>query len=151
MPLITLAALKLAAAPALGILRAVPWQAWAAAAAIGAAWWWHDGRVDAAYAAGEAAAGAECAAARQETDRLASRARALRIEVAASASAGHEAVRAQITQRLPESRHAVRQALAAPVACPVGRALAVGDVVLPADALRGVRNAGAAVPGATRD
>jgi hypothetical protein len=149
--MISWAAIKLAAAPVVGVLRAVPWQAWAAAAVIGAAWWWLDGRLDAAHAAGKAGAEAECAAARQETDRLANRARALRIETAASASTAHEAVRAQITHRLQESRHVVRQALAAPVACPVGRTLAVGDVVLPADALRGVRNAAGAVPGAPRD
>jgi hypothetical protein len=148
---ITFAAVKLAAAPVVGVLRTVPWQAWAGAAAIGGAWWLHSSRVDAAYAAGKTAGDAECTAARQETDRLASRARAQRIETAASASTAHEAVRAQITQRLQESRHVVRQALAAPVACPAGRALAVGDVVLPADALRGVRNAAGAVPGAPRD
>jgi hypothetical protein len=151
MPLMSLAALRLAAAPAIGVLRAVPWWAWAAAAAIAAAWWLHSSRVDAAHAAGKAEADAECTAARQEADRMASRARAQRVEVAASASASHEAVRAQITHRLQESRHVVRQALAAPVACPAGRALAVGDVVLPADALRGVRNAAGPVPAARRD
>jgi hypothetical protein len=149
--MIAWAALKLAAAPVLGLLRAVPWWAWAAGATIGAAWWLHSSRVDAAHAAGKAEANAECTAARQETDRLASRARALRVETAASASTAHEAVRAQITHRLQESRHVVRQALAAPVACPVGRTLAVGDVVLPADALRGVRNAAGAVPGTPGD
>jgi ElaB/YqjD/DUF883 family membrane-anchored ribosome-binding protein len=150
--MIAWAAIKVAAAPALGVLRAVPWQAWAGAAAIGGAWWLHSSRVDAAHAAGKAEAEAACTDARQEADRMASRARALRVETAASAGTAHEAVRAQITQRLQESRHVVRQALAAPVACPAaGRTLAVGDVVLPADALRGVRNAAGAVAGASRD
>jgi hypothetical protein len=149
--MIAWAAIKLAVAPVLGVLRAVPWQAWAAAAAIGGAWWLHSSRVDAAHAAGRAETEAECTAARQETDRLANAARSRRIETAASASASHEVARTQITQRLQESRHVVRQALAAPVACPAGRALAVGDVVLPADALRGVRNAAGAVPGAPGD
>jgi hypothetical protein len=146
-----LTVVKLAAAPVLGVVRAVPWQAWAGAAAIGGAWWLHSSHVDAAHAAGKAEANAECTAARQETDRLASRARALRVEAAASASTAHEADRVQITKRLEESRHVVRQALAAPVACPTGQPLAVGDVLVPADALRGVRDAAGAVPGAPGD
>jgi hypothetical protein len=71
---------KLAAAPALGVLRAVPWQAWAAAAAIGVAWWWHDGRVDAARQAGGDAVRAEWATAT-----------ALAVEAAASAAAANRA------------------------------------------------------------
>jgi beta-glucosidase-like glycosyl hydrolase len=142
---------KLAAGSAFSFLRKVPWQAWAAAAAIGALWWLHNSRVDAAHAAGKAEADAACTEARQEADRMASRARAVRIETAASASAAHEIDRVQITKRLEESRHVVRQALAAPVACPIGSPLAVGDVLVPADALRGVRDAAGAVPGAPGD
>jgi hypothetical protein len=77
---LTWAAVKLAAAPALGVLRAVPWQAWAAAAAIGAAWWWHSGRVEAAHQAGKASVQALWAAANVKA-----------AQAAASAAAEHRA------------------------------------------------------------
>jgi hypothetical protein len=73
---LTWAAVKLAAAPALGVLRAVPWQAWAAAGAIGAAWWWHAGAVQAARAEGRAQGAAEWAKANGEAARAAAAAAA---------------------------------------------------------------------------
>jgi hypothetical protein len=73
---LTWAAVKLAAAPALGVLRAVPWQAWAAAGAIGAAWWWHAGAVQAARAEGRAQVAAEWAKANGEAARAAAAAAA---------------------------------------------------------------------------
>jgi hypothetical protein len=77
---LTWAAIKLAAAPALGVLRAVPWQAWAAAGAIGAAWSWHSGRVEAAHQAGKASVQALWAAANVKA-----------AQAAASAAAEHRA------------------------------------------------------------
>ena len=65
----------------------------------------------------------------------------------ADASASYQATAGAAAAALPESRHVVQQALRAPLACPAGPSPAVGDVLVPAAALDGLRRAAAASAG----
>lgn len=58
-----------------------------------------------------------------------------------TASAAHERDRAALARSLREARNAVSIAMRTPISCPNSGEL--GDLVLPADALRGVRDAAA--------
>lgn len=55
------------------------------------------------------------------------------------ASAAYQATRAAAAARLPEARHAISDALAAPMQCNADR---LADVVVPRSVLRGLRAAG---------
>jgi Flp pilus assembly protein TadB len=117
----------------------------AVAAALAASHWWawtHGARAERlewveAQAEVQAKADAELAAQRQETARVA---------------AQYEAQRAAIQRRLTRAHTDLRNALQRPISCPAGDSQPVGDVVIPADALRVLRDAGAdpgqAKPGA---
>lgn len=64
---------------------------------------------------------------------------------ARAAATSYETKAASIDTRLPEISHATQQDLAVPVPCPAASAppLELRDVVLPADVLRRLRDAGA--------
>lgn len=62
-----------------------------------------------------------------------------RADLALAASASHEADRAALARNLREARNAVSIALRTPISCPASGLAA--DVVLPAAALAGVRDA----------
>lgn len=64
---------------------------------------------------------------------------------AADAAGDFRAAQAAIAARQPEVRHALQDALRTPLACPAAAASqpAVGDVVVPAGAVRRLRDAGA--------
>ena len=116
----------------------------AVAASLAASHWWawttgarteHLEWVE-AQAQAQAKADAELAAQRQEAARVA---------------AEYEAQRAAIQRRLTRAHTDLRNALQRPISCPAGDPPAVGDVVIPADALRVLRDAaggGQAGPGA---
>lgn len=72
---------------------------------------------------------------------------ARRVDVALDASAAYEKTRAAAAAESRRPRHDVDVALQAPVAC-AGQPLQLGELVLPAAALDGVR--GAAIAGADR-
>lgn len=81
---------------------------------------------------------------RNATDRKLAR----QAEQSMAASTAHEQQRAAIAAQLRRSRDALSIALRAPISCPTdsepgSRAVALGDVLLPAAALDGVRSAGA--------
>jgi hypothetical protein len=129
-------------------LRALPWRrilpVLVLLAVVGGLIAWHVHRVDKAraegYALGKAEAKGRCEAdtltiQRREDKRAAeNRARADR------ESALHEAERDALRQQLQEARDAARTALRRPIKCPAS-GLAVGDIILPGDALRSVRGA----------
>ena len=106
----------------------------AVAAALAAShWWaWTQGaageRLDWVEAQAEAKrqADAQLEAQRQETARVA---------------AEYEAQRAAIQRRLTRAHTDLRNALQRPISCPAGQPQTVGDVVIPADALRVLRDA----------
>jgi hypothetical protein len=66
-----------------------------------------------------------------------------RAELALAASAEAEAYRAALAANLEDARHALQKALRRPISCPAGALL--GDVVLPAAAMDGLRSASGAV------
>jgi hypothetical protein len=66
-----------------------------------------------------------------------------RIDVALDASAAYEKSRAAVAAEIRKARHAVDVALQAPLSCPPGQPLQLGDLVLPAAVLDGVRGAAA--------
>jgi hypothetical protein len=68
----------------------------------------------------------------------------------ADASATYQAAASSAATALPETRHAVHEALRAPLACPPGSSPAVGDVLVPAAALNGLRRAAAGAAGVDR-
>ena len=106
----------------------------AVAAALAASHWWawtHGARAERlewveAQAEAQAKADAELAAQRQEAARVA---------------AEYEAQRAAIQRRLARVSTDLRNALQRPISCPAGDPPAVGDVVIPGDALRVLRDA----------
>lgn len=114
----------------------------AVAAALAASHWWawtHGARAERlewveAQAEAQAKADADLAAQRQETARVA---------------AEYEAQRAAIQRRLTRAHTDLRNALQRPISCPAGDPQTVGDVVIPADALRVLRDAAGGSGGQT--
>jgi hypothetical protein len=124
-------------------LGLVPWWAWlfAAGAAIAGATTWHLLQVGQARNEGRAEVQAQWDdVERQRAERIRAE-RERRAWLAIEQSKGHEAARAASARNLEEARHAVRTALSAPISCPSGQILQVGDVLLPGAALDGVRRA----------
>jgi hypothetical protein len=112
-------------------------------AAAGALIAWHVHRVDLArsegYGRGKAEVTARCDADTILRERLERRRAEDNRARADRESAEHEAARAALAQDLKEARDASRKALRRPISCPAGSSVAVGDVVVPGDALRGLR------------
>jgi hypothetical protein len=132
-------------------LLALPWAkiiaGVALAAAIGGALVWHASKVDAALARARTEVRAEWAAAEQAREDAEIRRAADNRARAEQAAAELEAARTARARELQEARDAARKALRRPIHCPAGQSVAVGDVVVPADALvqlRGMRKPAAA-------
>jgi len=100
------------------------------------------------YAAGEDAANLRWKTAEQERLDVERELRAENQRLANRSSASHEATRARIALDLTEARHALRNALSAPISCPAGPSATVGDFVVPGAALWSVRRAAAGAGGA---
>lgn len=79
--------------------------------------------------------------AQAETWRQADAQLAAQRQEAARVAAEYEAQRAAIQRRLTRAHTDLRNALQRPISCPAGDPPAVGDVVIPADALRVLRDA----------
>lgn len=125
-------------------LRLLPGWAWLAAAgvALATAWGWHAHAVHQARVQGRAEVQARWDAAELARERQANVDAARRAEQSIAAAAAHEAARAAIARNLTEARHDLRNALSAPISCPPGQSgMEVGDVLLPAAVLDGVRRA----------
>jgi hypothetical protein len=128
------------------VLTAILLRNWAKIAAalvfitaVGALISWHVYRVDLArsegYGRGKAEVTARCDADTILRERLERRRAEDNRAKADRESAEHEAARAALALQLKEARDASRKALRRPISCPDGT-VAVGDVVVPGDALR---------------
>lgn len=116
----------------------------AVAGALASSHWW-------AWRQGAAGERLEWVEAQAEAQRQADAQLAAQRQEAARVAAEYEAQRAAIQRRLARVSTDLRNALQRPISCPAGDPPAVGDVVIPADALRVLRDAaggGQAGPGA---
>lgn len=100
------------------------------------------------YRAGAASVQARWDAAEQERERQANADRLRQFNQALAASTTHETQRAAIARNLTEARNALSYAMRSPIICPASGQL--GDVVLPAGALAGVRDAAAGASATAR-
>lgn len=128
----------------LALLRFVPLWVWLGAATAIAGGAWHLSAVHSAKNAGRAEVQALWDGARAEAEQAAAADRAAQAETARTAAADYEAQKAAIAANLEDARHDLQKALRRPIRCPAGASLAVGDVVLPADVLAGLRDAAGA-------
>lgn len=108
----------------------------AVAGALASSHWW-------AWRQGAAGERLEWIEAQAETWRQADAQLAAQRQEAARVAAEYEAQRAAIQRRLARVSTDLRNALQRPISCPAGDPPSVGDVVIPGDALRVLRDAAA--------
>jgi hypothetical protein len=135
------------------VLGLVPAWAWTLAlgAGVTAAGAWHLVRVADARDAGRAEVQAQWDdVERRRGDQIRAD-RERRAWAAIEQSKAHRATQAALAQSLMEARHALQNALSAPISCPREGNLRLGDLVLPGAVLDGVRRAAGAAAGQRAD
>lgn len=128
------------------VLGLVPTWAWALAfgAAVTAAGAWYLVQIADARDEGRAQVQAEWDDVERRRGEQIRADRERRAWSAIEQSKAHRATQAALAQSLMEARHALRNALSAPISCPREGNLRLGDLVLPGAVLDGVRRAAGA-------
>jgi hypothetical protein len=128
------------------LLGLVPTWLWALAlgAGVTAAGAWHLVQIADARDEGRAEVQAQWDDVERRRGELARADRDRRAWSAIEQSKAHQATQAALAQSLVEARHALRNALSAPIYCPAGQPQRLGDLVLPGAVLDGVRRAAGA-------
>lgn len=135
------------------VLGLVPTWAWGLllGAGLTAAGLWYLAQLEHARDEGRAEVQAQWDAVERRRGEQIAADRERRVWTAIEQAKAHRALQAALDQSLTEARHALRNALSAPISCPAGQVLPLGDVVLPGAVLDSVRRAAASPAGQRAD